>query len=188
MRLTLLFIFLTIFFAFNLPDPVVEKEEAQKAFQYLNQLRTQPEKFEARFPFLAGLIPRKALKWNDTLAKVAEARALDLAKRNYFGHVDPEGFGVNYHINLAGYKLPAEWTAEKNANYFESLSAGSISGVDAIANLLVDARTPSLGHRKHLLGLTSWDSSLVDIGIGYVNAPSSPYSSYACVIIAKRNW
>jgi uncharacterized protein YkwD len=174
--------------AFHHSDPVIEKEEAQKAFLFLNKIRTQPEQHLAQFSFLKGMVPRAALKWNDTLAKVAEARAMDLAKRKYFAHVDQEGFGVNHYINAAGYVLPKEWIAEKNANYFESLSAGSVSGIDAISNLLIDANTPSLGHRKHLLGLTTWDSSLVDIGIGYVNAPSSPYSSYACVIIAKRNW
>ncbi len=169
-------------------DPVIEKEEAEKAFIFLNSVRTQPKQHLQQFSFLKTVAPRAALKWNDTLAQVAEARALDLARRNYFAHVDPEGLGVNYHINKAGYALPKEWIAEKDANYFESLSAGSVSGIDAITNLLVDANTPSLGHRKHLLGLSTWDSSLVDIGIGYVRAPSSPYSSYTCVIIAKHNW
>jgi len=29
-----------------------------------------------------------------------------MAKRNYFGHVNPEGLGINILMHDAGYKLP----------------------------------------------------------------------------------
>jgi uncharacterized protein YkwD len=180
---------LTVLSAFSKPeDPGLNREEAKSAFEFLNQVRTRPQDFTGQFSFLDKSKAIHALRWSDTLARVAEARAMDMAKRNYFAHVDPDGFGVNYHMNLAGYTLPEEWLKDKKANFFESISAGSISGIEAVTNLLVDVRTPSLGHRKHLLGLTDWDASLVDIGIGYVQSPGSTYETYACVIIAKHNW
>jgi len=38
------------------------------------------------------------LRWNDALTKVAEAKALDRATRNYFAHVGPDGFGFNHFM------------------------------------------------------------------------------------------
>jgi uncharacterized protein YkwD len=170
-------------------DPIIDRKEATAAFDYLNQIRTDPAAFKKQFKFLSGMKAMPKLQWNDTLAKVAEAKAMDMAKRNYFAHVDPDGYGINYFMDKAGYKLNKDWLKTKGENYFESLSAGGGSGIGTIDNLIIDATTPSLGHRKHLLGMDSWNASLVDIGIGYVNTNgSSIYPSYACVIIAKHNW
>lgn len=183
--------FSLLFFGLQLShgDPGINKEEARTAAVYLNQLRADPQKFSAKFNFLKELSPAMALRWNDTLARVAEARAMDMAKRNYFGHVDPDGYGANYYMNKAGYKLEPAWIKEKSANYFESLNAGGFSGIEAIESLILDSNTPSLGHRKHLLGMTEWNASLVDIGIGFVNGNgTTAYPTYTCVLIAKHNW
>jgi hypothetical protein len=105
------------------------------------------------------------------------------------GHVDPDGYGMNYYIKKSGYKLQLKWTVEKNANYFESLAANTYSGIESIKVLVTDKNTPSFGHRNHLLGLDSWNSSLTDIGIGFSRRESgSTYQTYTCVIIAKHDW
>lgn len=171
------------------PSPGIDKEEAQKAFLLLNKIRTNPQSFTKDMSFLKKVKAMPGLKWNDTLAKVAEAKALDMASRNYFGHVDPDGYGMNYLINKAGYKLEAKWIASKELNYFESIGAGAPSGEAAVQNLIVDANTPSLGHRKHLLGMDTWNAPMTDIGIGYARpVVSSPYKSYVCVLIARHRW
>lgn len=140
-------------------------------------------------PFLAETGSKPLLKWNDTLAKVAETKALDMATRSYVAHVDPDGYGLNYYINKAGYSLNPKWLASKELNYFESISAGAASGEAAVRTLLIDKDIPDLGHRKHLLGLDKWTASLYDIGIGYARpVDNSPYKSYVCLIIAKHNW
>jgi hypothetical protein len=51
-----------------------------------------------------------------------------MAKRNYFAHVDPDGFGMNYYINLGGYSLDTFWLNNPKENNFESINAGSESG------------------------------------------------------------
>ena len=171
------------------PSPGIDKEEAQKAFLLLNKIRTNPQSFTSQMDFLKGVKAMPGLKWNDTLAKVAEAKAMDMATRNYFGHVDPEGYGMNYFINKAGYKLEARWIASKELNYFESLGAGAPSGEAAVRSLIIDANTPSLGHRKHLLGLDTWNAPMTDIGIGYARpVAGSPYMSYVCILIARHRW
>ncbi len=184
-----IFLFLSFFIFVKATPPEIDKQEAKKAYLLLNKIRTDPASFTAEMPFLAEIEKKTALKWNDTLAAVAEAKALDMATRKYIGHVDPDGYGMNYYINKAGYKLKAKWLSTKEANYFESISAGAPNGEAAIRNLVIDKNVPSLGHRKHLLGLDEWNASMADIGIGYARPiGSAPYKSYVCVIIAKHDW
>lgn len=170
-------------------NPFVVKEEAQQAYEYLNNIRSNPERYYTPLHLNAGLpITKTALHWNDTLAQVAEAKAMDMARRNYFSHVNPDGYGINYFIQQSGYKLNAAWTKNKSDNYFESLSAGAATGKETIETLIKDANDPSYGHRNHLLGIGKWDASLADIGIGFVKCDDGKYPSYACIIIARHDW
>lgn len=174
-------------FGFCKKEPAVDKEQAKQAYLHLNQVRTAPKKFAKEYPFLAAYESKPALKWNDTLALVAERKALDMATRNYFAHVDPEGFGINYFISKEGYWLDSNWLRNPKANFFESCNGGGRSGKEAIKMLLEDDGVPSLGHRKHLLGIDEWSATLYDIGIGFVRAPEGKqYRTYTCVIIAKH--
>lgn len=171
----------------RLVQPGIDKAEAQKAFALLNKIRTNPAAFASEMPFLAEISSKPLLKWSDTLAKVAEAKALDMATRDYVDHVDPDGYGLNHYIDKAGYKLNPKWLASKNLNFFESISAGSPDGETAIRKLIIDNGVPTLGHRKHLLGLDDWTASLTDIGIGYARpVAKAEYKSYVCVVIAKH--
>ena len=168
----------------------IDKVEAKKAFVLLNDIRANPEKYYKQFSFLEGLeITNTELSWNDTLAKVAQAKALDMARRNYFDHVNPDGYGLNYFINKSGYKLNQEWLENIEDNYFESAGAGVPNGASAIRGLIIDKGDPLHGHRKHLLGIEDWNASLVDIGIGFARRDSgSRYKTYVSVIIAKHDW
>jgi len=192
-RLLIISLFLPLIISFSADkDIIINKEEAQKAFILLNKVRLNQQDYYRDFQFEKNLsVTKKLLVWNDTLAKVAEARAYDMANRNYFSHVNPDGYGVNYYINKSGYSLNRDWLKTKNLNYFESLAAGSIDGEDAIRQLIIDEDDAKNGyrHRIHLLGLDEWSSSLTDIGIGFVSRESgSEYQTYICVIIAKHNW
>jgi len=153
----------------------------------LNQIRSNPKAYRSTFQQFDDVQPKPQLKWNDTLARVAEAKALDMAKRNYFAHVDPDGYGINYYINKEGYALQSAWLKNPQYNYFESCNAGGLTGEQAIKMLIVDDGEPTMGHRKHLLGMDSWSQTLVDVGIGYARSNGSTmYKTYTCVIIAKH--
>lgn len=172
-------------------EAINRSDEARKAFTYLMDVRNHPEKYYSVYPFLKNAkISKVQLKWNDTLQKVAEAKAMDMASRNYFDHVDKQGYGINYRLKQAGYALEAKWTKTKSENYFESICAGMKDSEDAIRLLLIDEGVPSLGHRNHLLGIEDWNASLYDIGIGYVEMPDekNEYNSYLSLIIAKHHW
>ena len=184
----LIFLITTSFLYKN--EIIIDKDEAQKAFDLLVDIRNNPDKYYKELNYKKGLKPSSIqLKWNETLAKVAETKAADMARRNYFGHVDPDGYGINYFINKSGYKLVPEWIKERNLNYFESIAVNYPNGEDAVKMLIIDKNTPSLGHRKHLLGLDNWNASLTDIGIGFCRRESgSKYKTYTCIIIAKHEW
>src|SRR6478735_2830618 len=142
-------------------NPFILKDEAQQAFQLINTIRSDPEKYYQELQ-LNGKLPitKNPLRWNDTLARVAEAKALDMAKRNYFDHVSPEGYGINYFINQSGYTLNADWLKNKKENFFESIGSGHDSGEAAIQSLIIDEEDANKGHRNHLLGIGDWDASL----------------------------
>jgi len=170
--------------------PKVERGEAKSAFVLLNKIRQNPRAYQRELRLGPRTsITRTPLRWNETLARVAEARALDMAKRDYFDHTDPEGYGPNHHINRAGYTLNPDWLKRKNANNFESIGANHPTAVDGIKAMIRGSATTRYGHRKHLLGQDAWNGSLQDIGIGFVRIPSgSTYRTYLCVIIAKHDW
>jgi uncharacterized protein YkwD len=182
-------VMLLLSFLYN-NNPFIVKEEAQLAFELLNSVRSNPEKYYKELHLNGKLkITKTPLRWNDTLARVAEAKALDMAKRNYFNHVSPDGIGINYLVHQNGYSLNEDWLKDKKENFFESLGSGHDSGAEAVKALIIDASDDTKGHRNHLLGIGEWDASLVDVGIGFVKCDGGGrYQSYTCIIIAKHNW
>ena len=177
-------------FAPEKQEPKLDRKEAKKAFELVNDIRQNPADYRNEYELPPNLkINNTPLVWNEELAKAAGKKALDMAKRGYFGHVDPEGYGMNYHINKSGYKLIPAFLKNKSANNFESIAYGPGTGEDAIRILILDEGVPSKGHRNHLLGIGAWDSSLVDIGIGFaVIEKNGRKQFYVSVLIAKHNW
>jgi len=165
------------------------KEEALKAYQYLNEVRQDPSAFSDEIGVdLKYVEVLPALQWNEELARAAERKAMDMAARDYFDHVDPEGYGMNYWIVKTGYTLPDEWIKRKSFNNFESLQAGLSSGVEVIKSLILDEGTNPPGHRNHLLGILPFWSNCKDVGIGMAQDPDSEYGFYTCVLVAKHDF
>lgn len=163
--------------------------EIQAAFNYLNAVRKNPARYSNEIGVsLNGVQATHELKWNSTLAKVAQAKAQDMAKRNYFSHVDPDGNGMNIKINAAGYSLRSDWYSNRSLNYFESIAVGTTTGKEAIQLLINDsgASNESAGHRRHLLGIDNFWSNCYDIGIGMAKGGS--YGYYWCVLITKHDF
>ncbi len=168
----------------------IDKGQAQEAYRLLNEIRTNPGKYAKELGLKdISKVKRTKLIWNRTLAKVAEYRARDMADRNYFDHVSPEGLGPNYYMDKAGYPLNVAWLKARSANNFESIAANRPSAVEGVKALIIGKGSPGFMHRKHLLGMDEWNGSLVDIGIGFARIPSGAmYKTYLCVIIAKSDW
>ena len=163
--------------------------EANKAFLHLNKIRANPSAYsKAMGVDLSKVSKRPALKWNDTLAKIARTKAMDMVNRNYTGHITPEGYGINYMMDSAGYKLNKDWIKDPKMNTFESWQAGAADGEAMIRELILDTYDTNLGHRKQLLAMTDWHAKMLDIGIAFVQSPNSKYKTHSVVIIARHNW
>ena len=176
-------------FNFIKQEPTVSKTEQTKIFRLLNKVRANKTKYQTSFKIDPSIkINKKQLVYNKFLESAAEQKALDMANRNYFNHINPDGFAMNYFINEAGYKLPANYLTSINLNYFESIGAGVNNGEAMLKFLIIDDGVPSFGHRNHLLGVGDFNKSLVDIGIGFVNTDSanSAFITYCCILIAKH--
>jgi uncharacterized protein YkwD len=154
----------------NSSDASLDHAAAMQAFAYLNQVQQVPGRF---------------LLWDSILVRVAEAKALDMARRNYLDHVTPEGLGINILMSQAGYVLPVAWINPPRQNFFESIAGGTPTddGISVIQRLLADPP-----HRTHLLGLDPFHAGCRDCGIGFARTSTSTYAAYISVIIAKHNF
>lgn len=122
---------------------------------------------------------RPFLTLDPILAGVARSRAEDMAKRNYFGHVNPDGDAANYLVQQAGYQLPSYWGNDPTSNYVESIAAGYAS-----PDATWDAWMNSPEHKTHILGQNSFYAAETSYGIGYYYDPNSTYKYYWVIITA----
>lgn len=105
-----------------------------------------------------------------------------MARRNYFGHINPDGIGANYLVSQAGYLLTKSYGKSKSSNNIETIASGNKTPEDVWA-----AWMGSSAHKRHLLGLTKSYAEQTDYGIGYAYVPESQWKHYWVVIIAKRD-
>ncbi|MEJ6635456.1 MAG: CAP domain-containing protein [Akkermansiaceae bacterium] len=116
---------------------------------------------------------RKALNYDSRLAAAARAKALDMGRRNYFGHEDPEGVSANFSVAAAGYRLPPAYMAFKSGNQIESLAAGKKSARETFEQWM-----ESWGHESQVLALAPFFRLQTNYGVGYAKVPGSTHQHY----------
>lgn len=159
------------------------------AFDYLNCVRSDPYSYGKDLGIdLSGVKAKPALEWDVALAEAAYNKAKYMAENDFFGHVDNDGFGMNKKIVEAGFYLAPYLNKSDMQNNFESIAAGTnrSNAVIMVKELIIDKGISSLGHRKHLLGMTDFFSDCNFCGIGFYKKPGSMYTYYCCVLIAKH--
>lgn len=97
--------------------------------------------------------------WNGFLAGAARAHTADMATRNYFAHVSPEGGTISMRAEAAGY---TGWLT-----LGENIAAGY-----TIQNV-VQGWIDSPGHCKNLM-----DPKFKEMGAGYTYRTGSTYGTY----------
>jgi len=122
---------------------------------------------------------RTSMVYDPYLHLVARAKALDLGRRGYFAHVDPDGYGPNEVIRMTGYQLPSHYSSGLSGNNVESLSAGRAAAEDAFVSWM-----NSPGHRRHVLGEIDFYRGQTHYGVGYAEVAGSPYRHYYVFITA----
>lgn len=155
----------------------------EQLFVYLlNQIRHDPQAYDDEAGLggiLDGVAARQPLAVNADLFDSARFHAAEMADNNYFGHQSQvTGDWPNQMAVDQGYMLPGYF--DLDANYIESIAAGNLYGnpADVIELLIVDEGVPSLGHRKHLLGIEDFYAQAREIGIGHGFNLSSVYDHY----------
>lgn len=124
---------------------------------------------------------RASMTVHPLLMQVAQARAQDMAQRDYFSHTDPDGYGPNWHVRQAGYVLPDWYGQHMAANNVESIHAG---GVDAA--MVVDGWMHSESHSVHMLGTLPFYADQIDVGAGYAMRVGTVYTKYWVFISAMK--
>lgn len=102
-----------------------------------------------------ALPPTGALVWNDLLFSAAAGHSADMAQRNYFSHVTPEGIDAAQRVSAAGYG----WWAEG-----ENIAVGQGSLDEVMADWFA-----SDGHCRNLM-----QPVFADVALACVSQPG-PY-------------
>lgn len=129
---------------------------------------------------------RPTLRCHPILERVARERALDMAVRGYESHVNPDGYGPNYLVRLAGYPLASSYASYPTANSIEVMYYGY--GFSATPN----PDNPwtwwmnSTTHRTILLGLEPFFAEQNEYGVGHVYVPGSRFGHYWIVLTARQ--
>lgn len=110
-------------------------------------------------------------------------KAKDMIQRQYYGHVDIDGLGMNYYLRQAGYPLPSYYLSNKDANNVEALAAGPDFSV---ADAAFQGYLNSAKHRPQILGLTAGWAAQDEYGVGYAYSANSKYGNYWVVLTAKN--
>lgn len=163
----------------------LHKDKAEEAVRYLNRIRENPDFYSDSVGIsLSGIVPRHKLQPDPVLTQVAEERAMDMARKNYFSHTSPDGKSVNAILCAKGYPLPKEMCQYKTLNNFESICAGSETGIDCISVLLRDEGFDPPGHRIHLLGLDDFYKKHTKVGAAMAYRRDTDYEYYFVIVTA----
>ena len=175
----------------NDPPPPANERPAITAVEYdffvylatiYDALPCVPAKQEEEIASLARNHPgqgRPTMDCHPILAQVARERALDMGVRDYFSHVNPDGYGPNYLVRQAGYRLPSWWKTDPELNYIESIAGGYPTAGEAW-----NAWLGSPAHRRHVLGEIDFFAEQTNYGIGYAFVLGSEYGHYWVFISA----
>lgn len=102
-----------------------------------------------------------------------------MARRKYFGHVNPDGLGPNALVRAVGYPLPSHYSTAAAGNNVESISAGYADAGAAWSGWM-----GSSAHKTHLLATDSFYQDQTTFGVGYFYDAAAPYGRYYVVITA----
>lgn len=120
---------------------------------------------------------RDTLIADETLMKVALEKAQDMAKRDYYGHVSPDGKGANTLVREAGYELPDNYSQSLSGNNIESIMNSTDS-----PDFVWQAWINSPGHKMHVLGEHPEFERQTHYGIGYAENLNSVHQHFWVLI------
>jgi uncharacterized protein YkwD len=150
--------------------------QEQLLLQQLNAIRANPAAYGRSIGLnLSDVAPSQPLAFNTLLESSARAHSQDMNGQNYFAHVSPSGQTPGDRMTAAGFAW-AEWG--------ESIAAGFTTSAEALQALIVDQGIPDLGHRIHLLAMSSLFQAQNQVGVGIASGSGS-YGTYYTIDTAQ---
>ena len=130
---------------------------------------------------------RSAFEHQEVLNFIARKKAEDMAKRQFFSHIDPDGYGPNFAAYHAGYDIPNFSPASNTIESIGVRHQNGLSGQQA-ADIIFAAWLESPGHRRHVLAEVDQFKNQPAYGVGYAFAPQVPFgwSSHYFVIVTAN--
>ena len=144
-------------------------------------LNAQEQELAAKVASAPGQ-QRPFVEIDPILSAVAHARAVDMARRNYFDHTNPDGHAANYLVRQAGYALPSYYDTSPAGNNIESIAAGYTSVSEVWAGWMKSA-----GHKRHILAEDADYQPQTSLGVGYYADAKSEFGTYWVILTAPPN-
>lgn len=107
-----------------------------------------------------------AVQWSDVLFASAAGHSQDMAQRNYFDHVSPEGVSAGQRATNAGYRF---------ANLGENIAAGQANVATVMAGWLGSA-----GHCQNIM-----TAAFTEMAVACVATTRPQYPTYWTMELAK---
>jgi uncharacterized protein YkwD len=147
-------------------DPTPDE---QYVLQMINRARADPAAEGRRLKLDMGeglaeaeqklIRPKPPLAMNAKLLATARKHSEDMFTNNFFQHINLKGKGPLDRILAGGYKW---YAAAENIAMGSDHTAAELHDI-----LMIDAKTPNKGHRKHVLEIGLGDFTYREVGIGF---------------------
>ena len=111
--------------------------------------------------------PAAPLRWNAALQAAAQGHSLDMAKRNYFEHVSPEGATVRTRLRAAHYK---------SSMVGENIAAGVRTMPEAVQSWL-----ESPGHCENIM-----NPEFDEVAVACVAQPGTEWGTYWTMVLGRK--
>jgi len=111
--------------------------------------------------------PAPPLVWNDMLFSAAARHSADMARRNYFDHVSPDGERIGARATAEGYS----WRA----------IGENIAGGDRTVNGTLRGWIASPGHCRNIM-----NPEYTEIGLACVQRSGTTWGSYWTMVLGRR--
>jgi uncharacterized protein YkwD len=135
---------------------------AAEVLQRVNAVRARGQQCGRK-----SMAPAGPLKWDEVLHSAASQHSVDMARRNYFDHVSPEGVSVSQRVPKSVYK----WR-----NVGENLAGGDESVAEVVQGWL-----DSPAHCENMM-----DARYADMALACAAKPGTQWGTYWTMVLARR--
>ncbi|HVP94127.1 MAG TPA: CAP domain-containing protein [Methanoregulaceae archaeon] len=151
-------------------NAVPSQPDAQNTREYVSDTTRTVEQ---RIFYYTNIERAKAGKssfvYDSKLSDIARDDAVDMATRNFFDHINPDGEGPTERAKRHGYDVEKDYHTYYRIGVGENIAmVQHIQGTpDEVAQFIVNAWMNSPDHRENILDLNGADYTNLGVGVAY---------------------